>query len=97
MKITRRSSISTPPVNDGTPATGGPSRPAAGTGAADSVELSGAARQLQRLRAEVGDVETVGVDRVAALQQRVDAGEYHPPAREVAERLLSELASDALA
>ncbi len=96
MKITRRSSITTPPLSDNAPKGGGV-RPASGGGTADSVELSGAARLLQRLRAEVGDVETTGVDRVAALQQRLDAGEYQPPAREVAERLLTEIASDALA
>src|SRR4051794_13729392 len=97
MKITRRSSITTPAVSDGASAKGGAAQSSAGAGATDSVELSGAARLLQRLRAEVGDIETTGVDRVAALQQRVDAGEYHPPGREVAERLLTELASDALA
>src|SRR4051812_12175733 len=97
MKITRRSSITTPPVSDGASVKGGAAPSSTGADATDSVELSGAARLLQRLRAEVGDLDTTAVDRVAALQQRVHAGEYHPPAREVAERLLTELASDALA
>jgi hypothetical protein len=97
MKITRRSSIQGPIVSEGGAPKGSGARATGNTGSADSVDVSGAARLRQRLRAEIGDVETVTTERVAALQERVGADDYHPPSREVAERLLTELASDALA
>ena len=97
MKITRRSSIQSPVVSEGGAPKGGSARPTGSAGSTDSVDVSGAARLRQRLRAEIGDVETVATERVAALQERVEADDYHPPSREVAERLLTELASDALA
>ena len=100
MKITRRSSIQTPVTGAAGPATplgGGPARAGETSGSRDSVELSATARLMQRLRGEVGDVDAMATERVRELQHRVDANEYHPPARAVAERMLSELASDALA
>ncbi len=99
MRITRRPPGQTPTVSDATPATplgGGSVRTGTTSGAQDSVELSSTARLLQRLRGEVGDVDAIETARVHELQERVDANEYHPAPRAIAERLLSELASDAL-
>lgn len=96
MRITRRSSIQSPAVGGTTTPPGGATRSGSTGATGDSVELSDAARTLQRLRAEIGDLDTISTDAVQALQQRVDSDEYHPAARVVAERLLTELASDLL-
>jgi hypothetical protein len=96
MRITRRSSIQSPVVGGTTSPDGGATR-SGGTGASgDSVEVSETARALQRLRAEIGDLDTVATDTVRELQRRVDSDEYHPAPRLVAERMLTELASDLL-
>lgn len=72
-------------------------RPRAANEEQDRVELSEAARLRQRLRAEVGDVETTTTsDRVANLRAQVTGGTYQPAPRAVAERLLAEVAGDLL-
>ena len=99
MRITRRPPGQTPTVSDATPTTplgGGSVRSESTDGSRDSVELSSTARLLQRLRGEIGDLDIVATAQVRELQQRVDANQYHPAPRAVAERLLSELAIDAL-
>ncbi len=97
MRITRRTSIPPPSVGDATPLGGATSRSTGAARSDDSVDVSDTARTLQRLRAEIGDLETTATDTVRALQQRIDAGDYRPAPRAVAERLLTELASDLLA
>jgi anti-sigma28 factor (negative regulator of flagellin synthesis) len=97
MRITRRSSIQSPAVGGTTAAGNGGTRSSSTGATGDSVELSDAARTLQRLRAEIGDLDAIATDAVQALQQRVDSNEYHPAPRVVAKRLLTELASDLLA
>ena len=59
----------------------------------DSVELSDGARLRQRLRADVGDVDTSDSSRVTSLRARVAAG-YQPDPAAVAQSLVGELASD---
>ena len=60
----------------------------------DSVELSPLARALANLRAEVGDPEAVDSKRVAELRTAVGNGTYDPPAADVADALLRELAAN---
>jgi flagellar biosynthesis anti-sigma factor FlgM len=60
----------------------------------DKVELSALARALATLRAEVGDPEAVDAERVAELRTAVGNGTYDPPAGDVADALLRELAAN---
>lgn len=58
------------------------------------VELSPLARALAGLRSELGDVEASDPARVAELKSAVQGGTYDPPASEVADALLRELAAN---
>jgi hypothetical protein len=74
-----------------------PPRPRARAGethAGDRIELSEAARQRQRLRADVGDLEETDAARIASLRARVAADAYRPPPDAVAKSLVGELAAD---
>jgi anti-sigma28 factor (negative regulator of flagellin synthesis) len=71
-------------------------RAAAGTEGRDRVDLSEAARLRQRLRTEVGNLDTMATRQVAELRARVAAGGYQPAPRAVAERLLRDLTADLL-
>ena len=64
------------------------------TGGADRVELSPLARALASLRSEVGDPEAIDAERVAQLRTAVGNGSYDPPAQDVANALLRELAAN---
>ena len=68
--------------------------PAPPTG--DQVSVSEAARELARLRAEVGDVGFVDRRKVENLASVVAKGQYTVDLREVARRLLRELIGDVL-
>jgi flagellar biosynthesis anti-sigma factor FlgM len=66
--------------------------PAAGLEAAgDRVELSPLSQELQFYRERLREIPEVREELVAALRQRVAAGEYRPAAREVAAGLMAEL------
>jgi negative regulator of flagellin synthesis FlgM len=69
----------------------------AATGGGDTVELSPLARALASLRAEVGDPEAIDADRVAQLRSAIASGTYDPPAKDVADALLRELAANRVA
>lgn len=62
----------------------------------DRIEVSDLARTLAALRAEVGDPEAIDTERVTELRNAVASGTYDPPASEVADALLRELASNRL-
>jgi flagellar biosynthesis anti-sigma factor FlgM len=64
--------------------------------AGDQVSVSEAARELARLRAEVGDVGIVDQTKVENLASVVAKGQYTADLREVARRLLRELIGDVL-
>ena len=64
------------------------------TGGLDRVDVSQAARLLQRMRAEVGDLDTIASDRVEDLRAQLAADTYRPAPQAVAERLLAELTTD---
>jgi flagellar biosynthesis anti-sigma factor FlgM len=57
----------------------------------DTVSLSGAHTQIQKLAAGVADVPEVRTARVSALQQQVSQGQYQPKAQDIAEAMLTEL------
>ena len=104
MRITRRPEIAgVPGVEDAagiaTPPTAPPSSGRAGgeRAAADTVDVSEAARFRQRLRTEVGDLDTISSTRVAQLSTQVATGTFTPAPRAVAERLLADVAGDLLA
>jgi flagellar biosynthesis anti-sigma factor FlgM len=68
-------------------------QPAAGE---DRVEVSSLARTLASLRAAIGDPEAIDTERVAGLRSAIADGTYDPPAGEIADALLRELASNRL-
>jgi hypothetical protein len=96
MKVSERKGILDPRLGGASGVTpGGETPPAAGPGGGDQVSVSEMARELARLRAEVGDVEG-GNERVAALAAAADRGVYVPDVRAAAEGLLREALSDLL-
>jgi flagellar biosynthesis anti-sigma factor FlgM len=84
--------IATPPT---APPSVGRTRGARAGG--DTVDLSEAARFRQRLRAEVGEIDTISSARVTQLSSQVASGTFEPPPRAIAERLLADVAGDLLA
>lgn len=96
MKVNDRKGLADPQViglggvrpEGGTP----PPTPPAG----DQVSVSEAARELLRLRAEVGDVGAVDQAKVENLASVVAKGQYTADLREVARRLLRELIGESL-
>jgi flagellar biosynthesis anti-sigma factor FlgM len=57
----------------------------------DTVSLSGAHSQIQKLTASVANVPEVRSARVSALQQQVSSGKYQPKSQDIADAMLSEL------
>jgi hypothetical protein len=102
MRITRRPPVAgVPGIEEGAgiaaPALGstpGAKRTGETTGGPDRVDVSQAARLLQRLRAEIGDLDTIASDRVEDLRAQLAADLYRPAPQAVAERLLAELTTD---
>jgi len=100
MRITRRSAIpGLPAVDDSAavatpPAPQQPQRQTTEASAGDRVDLSDGARLRQRLRADVGDVESPDSGRVASLRARVAAGTYQPAPNAVAKSLVGDLVAD---
>ena len=70
-------------------------RPVLGGG--DRVSVSQEARELARLRAEVGPVDTVRTDRVSALRAAVESGQYRPEPVAVATSVLRDILGQLLA
>ncbi len=58
------------------------------TGRADSQELTGASRLLQRLSSEISDSDPVDRGRVEAILAEIDTGRFSFDADEAASRLL---------
>ena len=59
--------------------------PAAGE---DTVSISSTHGELQTLTASLANVPEVRTDRVNALQQRVDSGQYQPDSQKIADAIL---------
>ena len=67
-----------------------------GAGGSDQVSVSDLGRELSRLRAEVGDVDGVRLDKVRGLQAVMAKGQYSADIRDVARKLLQELLGQVL-
>lgn len=77
----------------------GPVRPSEQEGesaATDRVEISGEAKEYQQLNQVIASLPEVRSERVAALQQKIEAGTYHPQSEEVAEKLVRSTLLDAV-
>ena len=59
----------------------------------DTFSLSGAHADIQNLTNAIANVPDVRTDRVSALQQRVQAGQYQPDNGRIADALLAEQSS----
>ncbi|NKE73092.1 flagellar biosynthesis anti-sigma factor FlgM [Candidatus Manganitrophus noduliformans] len=62
----------------------------------DRVEISGEAKEYQQLNQVIGSLPEVRSERVAALQQEIEAGTYHPQSEEIAEKLVRSTLLDAV-
>ena len=57
----------------------------------DTVSLSRAHTEIQKLAASVADVPEVRAARVSSFQQQVSQGQYQPKAQDIADAMLTEL------
>jgi anti-sigma28 factor (negative regulator of flagellin synthesis) len=62
----------------------------------DKVSVSDAARDLARLRGEVGDVNTVNVEKVSGLSAVMAKGQYSADVRDVATKVLRSILGELL-
>lgn len=63
---------------------------------ADRVEISGEAKEYQQLNQVIASLPEVRSERVAALQQKIETGSYHPQSDEIAEKLIRSTLLDAV-
>ncbi len=58
---------------------------------ADQVELSGKAREVENLRAEIGALPEVRQERVEAIRKAIESGNYRIDPGKIAEKIIDEL------
>ncbi len=58
---------------------------------ADQVELSGKAREVENLRAEIGALPEVRQERVEAIRKAIEAGNYRIDPGKIAEKMIDEI------
>ena len=99
MKIQERKGVLDPRLGgpDAVRPDGGSSSGSPAPGSGDQVTVSEAARELARLRAEVGDLGAVRQDRVEGLAAVMAKGQYSADFDDVAEKILRELLGEVLA
>jgi len=56
----------------------------------DTVKLSSAHGEVQTLAASLRNVPEIRTERVQALQQRVQSGQYHPDSKKVADAIIKD-------
>ena len=56
----------------------------------DTVNLSSTHGEVQTLAASLNNVPEVRTNRVQALQQRVQSGQYHPESQQVADAIIKD-------
>jgi flagellar biosynthesis anti-sigma factor FlgM len=99
MKVNERKGVLDPRLGVAQPV--GPDTQSAAAGGVepgdDQVTVSETARELARLRTEVGDVEATREDRVSTLRALVARGDYSADPRVVARKLLRELTGELVA
>lgn len=66
------------------------------SGKADKVEISAQARKLQRIAELAAKGDQLRAEKVKALKQQVDAGQYHVSAEETAESIIRNDVSELL-
>lgn len=71
-----------------TPAGSGPDATAADAG--DTVRFSGTLSEAQQLKAQLSETPEVRAERVAALEQQVQQGSYHPSSEAIARAMLAD-------
>lgn len=57
----------------------------------DKISLSGKAKEISELKAEIGQLPDVRMDKVDAVKHAVDTGTYNIDARKIAQKILEEL------
>ncbi|MDE2304310.1 MAG: flagellar biosynthesis anti-sigma factor FlgM [Gammaproteobacteria bacterium] len=67
---------------------GGNAAPAASTGTADQLTLTGSAVTMQKLSAAVAAAPTVNASKVASIKQAVQNGSYQVNSTQVANKML---------
>jgi anti-sigma28 factor (negative regulator of flagellin synthesis) len=98
MKVSERKGLLDPKIGGPGPVRpdGGAVAPA-GPPTIDQVSVSDAARELARLRAEVGDVDTVRVAKVEGLSAVMAKGQYSADVRDVARKVLRHVLGELVA
>jgi negative regulator of flagellin synthesis FlgM len=66
-------------------------RQGAATAGGDKVSVSEEARTLSRLRQEIGSVDAVRTDKVEALRDEIESGQYKVDLKAVARKFLESL------
>ena len=99
MKIQERKGVLDPRLGGPDPVRpdGGASGESVAPGSGDQVTVSEAARDLARLRAEVGDLGAVRQDKVEGLAAVMAKGQYSADFHDVAEKVLREVLGEVLA
>ena len=98
MKVNERKGVVDPRVGAPTGVAPDGSQPAPTAPAAgDQVSVSDAARELARLKSEVGDLDGVREDQVAVLQAVTEGGGQVASPRQTAQKLLREVLGELLA
>lgn len=60
----------------------------------DKISVSEEARTLSRLRQEIGNVDEVRTDKVQALRDKIESGQYEVDLKAVARKFLESLTSE---
>ena len=67
---------------------------ASAVAAKDSVSLSSGSRDVQKIQEILQETPDIRADRVAEIKARIESGEYRVDARELADKMLSDLLSE---
>ena len=62
----------------------------------DTVELSAASREVQKIQAILADTPAVRAELVQALKEQIDKGEYQVDSRKLAEKMIMTLLTEEL-
>ncbi|MBI3803031.1 MAG: flagellar biosynthesis anti-sigma factor FlgM [Nitrospirae bacterium] len=62
----------------------------------DRVEISGKAKEYQQLNQQIASLPETRSEKVAALQQKIESGTYHPNGEAIAEKLVRSTLLDAI-
>jgi len=57
----------------------------------DKISLSGKAKEISELKAEIDQLPDIRTDKVDSIKQAIDTGNYNIDARKIAQKILEEL------